>query len=121
MMSLGTINSTCLPKTHPAGAGDVEGCRRTLYQSSFVSSGSFGASLSLLLLPVFGCTLPAFGASSLSVVSCDLGFGTRFHPTISKVEPLSSLIMMLSVLLRSGERRRLAVARSCPLACDGIP
>ena len=66
MMSLGTVSSTCLPKTHPAGAGDVEEGSRTLYQSSFTSSGSFCSSFS-------------------SCFSCPFSFHSHFHPSLTSI------------------------------------
>src|SRR3712207_5181167 len=108
MMSLGTVNSTCLPKTQPAGAGEIEGGRRTLYQSSFGSSGSF-SSLSRRLRGEVWSAAPALGASSLSAFSRDLGRGTRFQPTISNLAPLSSFIRMLSLLFLSGENLMLVL------------
>src|SRR5919112_2938401 len=118
MMSLGTVSSTCLPKTQPAGAGETEDGSRTLYQSSSVSSGSFSTSF-FPRLGAPGCDVPALGTSSLSVASCDFGRGTRFQPMMSKREPVSSLKRMLSVPARSGEKRMLVLARSWPAACGG--
>src|SRR2546423_14001384 len=94
-MSLGTVSSTCFPKTQPAGAGEIDEGRRTLYQSSFGSSGSFGSSFSLFRLDGPRSPAPAFGASSLSVVSSDFGFGARLHPPMSERAPLFRFIMAL--------------------------
>jgi CDP-diacylglycerol--glycerol-3-phosphate 3-phosphatidyltransferase len=49
---------------------------------------------------------------SLSLLSVPFAFGTRFQPTISKLEPLSNRMTILSLPLRSGVRRRLAPACS---------
>src|SRR6266567_628116 len=106
MMSLGTVSSTCLPKIHPSGAGEIDGDSRTLYHSSVVSwSSAFSSSDSdfLLLLEA----VPGLGAVSLSLNSAPLNLGTRFQPMISKLDPLSSRIMMFSLLVRSGLSRRL--------------
>src|SRR5438309_9837893 len=109
MISLGTINSTCLPKIHPSGAGEIAGDKRTLYQGSVVScSSGFSSSLSAFLLLLLA--LPALGAVSLSLDSPPFCFGTRFQLIISKLDPLSSRIMMVSLLLLSGVRRRFELA-----------
>src|SRR6266542_3871505 len=74
---------------------------------------------SCTILPALGLVcgaLPALGATSLSMVSEDFGLGTRFQLMISKLAPLSRRIMMFSFPLRSGERRRFELARSCPVA-----
>src|SRR5439155_23652431 len=105
LMSLGTVSSTCFPKIHPSGAGETAGDKRTLYQSSVVSCPSgFSSSLSAFLLLLLA--LPALGAVSLSLDSPPFCFGPRFQLIISKLDPLSSRIMMFSLLLRSGVRRR---------------
>src|SRR2546430_12853115 len=116
MISLGTVSSTCLPKIHPSGAGEIAGDSRTLYQSSVVScSSGFSSSLSAFLLLLLA--LPALGAVSLSLDSAPFCFGTRFQPIISKLDPLSSRIMIFSLLLRSGVNRRFELACSWPVAC----
>src|SRR6185295_17257931 len=99
-----------------AGAGEVVDGKRTLYQTSLVSFASFSSWFSLSLRFVTGCALPAFGATSLSIASDALGFSTRFQLTISKLEPLSIRIMMFSLPLRSGLKRRFELARSWPVA-----
>src|SRR5216683_3263347 len=121
MISLGTVSSTCFPKIQPSGAGEIDGDNRTLYQSSVVScSSGFSSSLCAPLF-VPELALPAFGAMSLSVVSAPFSLGTRFHPIISKLEPLSSRIMMFSLLPRSGVSRRFEPACNCPVACACNP
>src|SRR5712691_5094667 len=109
MISLGTVSSTCLPKIQPSGAGEIDGDRRTLYQSSVVSwSSGFSSSLCAALLFV-DVALPGLGAVSLSLDS-DPCLGTRFQPRISKLDPLSSRIIMFSLFPRSGVSRRFELA-----------
>src|SRR5437867_11040186 len=115
MTSLGTVNSTCFPKIHPSGAGEIEGDSRTLYQSSVVSCSSGFSSESMFLL--LFAALPALGAVSLSLDSPPLNFGTRLHPMISRPEPLSRRVRLFSVLLRSGDSRGYDLRRSRQLPC----